>query len=208
MDLSDLRKPIDCKWKVQTASQWGCTCVSYIDARQVYDRLDQVCNPGLWQSDFRKINNKLFGGIGIKIENEWVWKWDIGTESYIEKEKGHASDAIKRAGVQWGIGRFLYSLDTIRLKSIKGKANKYLPCDNDSRIIYDVTRYVKENCLDKITPVEDRILLVNYAELDKMKDPGEITAHLFKIDKTGLDKETKETIKKYAHVLIQGLENG
>ena len=38
----------------------------------------------------------------------WVWKWNMGTESDFEAEKGEASDAFKRAAVLWGIGRFLY----------------------------------------------------------------------------------------------------
>lgn len=44
------------------------------------------------------------------IDNSWVWKWDMGTESDFEEEKGEASDAFKRAAVKWGIGRFLYDI--------------------------------------------------------------------------------------------------
>ena len=36
-------------------------------------------------------------------------KQDVGTESSTEKEKGQASDAFKRAGFNWGIGRELYT---------------------------------------------------------------------------------------------------
>ena len=36
-------------------------------------------------------------------------KQDVCTESNTEKEKGQASDAFKRAGFNWGIGRELYT---------------------------------------------------------------------------------------------------
>ena len=50
-------------------------------------------------------------GISIKIGDEWVCKWDGADETDIEKIKGGLSGAMKRAGVQWGIGRYLYNLD-------------------------------------------------------------------------------------------------
>ena len=71
-----------------------------------------MVGPANWKNEFAVIGENLFCGISIKIDNEWITKFDCGTESNIEKEKGEASDSFKRAAVQWGIGRFLYSLDT------------------------------------------------------------------------------------------------
>jgi hypothetical protein len=51
----------------------------------------------------------LYGGIGVDYGKGYVWKWDAGTESATEAEKGRASDAFKRAGFKHGIGRELYS---------------------------------------------------------------------------------------------------
>jgi hypothetical protein len=47
----------------------------------------------------------------------WIWKGDAGTESNMEAEKGNASDARKRAGFTWGIGRELYSAPFIWIKN-------------------------------------------------------------------------------------------
>ena len=56
------------------------------------------------------IDGTLFCGIGIHTaENGWVWKWDAGSESNVAKDKGEASDAFKRAGFRFGIGRELYT---------------------------------------------------------------------------------------------------
>jgi hypothetical protein len=132
MDLKDLKKEIPYKWRVQSANQYGASCVAYIDARQVQDLLDDVCGSANWQSRFIDVKGNLFCEIGLKIENEWVWKSDCGTESNIEKEKGESSDSFKRAAVMWGVGRFLYNLKVIKLpvkedgKDFKGNA-KYSP---------------------------------------------------------------------------------
>ena len=100
-------------WKIDHYSKdkkWAFMS-AYIDARQARDVLDDVCGVGNWQSDYKDVKGNLYCGIGIKINNdEWVWKWDCGKETDISSEKGEASDALKRACVQWGIGRFLYEL--------------------------------------------------------------------------------------------------
>lgn len=121
MNLKELTKEIPYKWRTGP----GGKQLAYIDSRDVQDLLDEVVGPENWQSDFKLIDGKLFGGIGICVDRkeyikngmeldggvkEWVWKWDCGTESNIEEEKGQVSDALKRAGVQWGIGRFLYDI--------------------------------------------------------------------------------------------------
>jgi hypothetical protein len=126
MDLKDLKKEIPYKWRVQSANQYGASCVAYIDARQVQDLLDEVCGAENWQSRFIDVKGNLFCEIGLKIENEWVWKSDCGTESNIEKEKGESSDSFKRAAVMWGVGRFLYNLKVIKLP-VKQDGNKFSP---------------------------------------------------------------------------------
>jgi len=126
MNLNDLKKEIPFKWRVQSANQYGATCVAYIDARQVQDILDDVCGAEKWQVLYEEHKGNLFAKIGIKCGDEWVWKSDCGTESNMEKEKGEASDTFKRASVMWGVGRFLYSQKIIKLP-VKEKNGKWIP---------------------------------------------------------------------------------
>ena len=126
IDLKNLKKEIDFKWRVQSANQYGASCVAYIDSRQVQDLLDEVCGAGNWQSRFVDVKGNLFCEIGIKIDGEWVWKSDCGVESNIEKEKGESSDSFKRAAVMWGVGRFLYSKKVVKLPT-KQENNKWIP---------------------------------------------------------------------------------
>lgn len=117
MKLEDLKRPMPFKWRVQSANQYGAKCVAYIDARDVQDRLDEVCGINGWQVKYNEHKGNLFATIGIYDgqTNEWIWKEDCGVESNVEKQKGEASDAFKRAAVMWGCGRFLYSMPIISL---------------------------------------------------------------------------------------------
>jgi hypothetical protein len=82
--------------------------LDYVDARYVMDKLDHL-GPENWQDQFvDRTDGSVRCGIGLLIGGDWVWKWDVGTVSDIEPEKGSYSEAFKRAGVKWGIGRDLY----------------------------------------------------------------------------------------------------
>lgn len=98
----------------------------YKTARTDAALLDETVGPFAWQSDYRTIDGKMYCGIGIKepISKEWVWKWNVGTESNTEAEKGQASDALKRAGFVWGIGTELYSAPEITIFSGKFKVSE------------------------------------------------------------------------------------
>ena len=152
MNLEALKKELPFKWRVQSTNQYGCTCVAYIDARDVQDLLDDVCGQDGWQVKYEEHKGNLFASIGIKeyFDNQdkdskttledWVWKSDCGTESQVEKQKGEASDAFKRAAVMWGVGRFLYSLKIIKIKEVINKNNKFFPAQNGKQI-WDVNEY-------------------------------------------------------------------
>jgi hypothetical protein len=86
--------------------------LAYIDARDVMQRLDEVCGPENWQNDYPHAGEKTVCRIGIKIGDEWVWKANGAGNSDIEAEKGALSDAFKRAAVLWGIGQYLYDLES------------------------------------------------------------------------------------------------
>lgn len=104
---------IECR--VALCSDKGVQLLLYKTARTDAALLDEVY-PDAWQNDFKVIDGKMYGGIGIKVNSEWLWRWDCGTESNMEAEKGEASDAFKRAGVKWGIGAELYSSPFIWVK--------------------------------------------------------------------------------------------
>lgn len=100
----------------------------YKNARVDMAILDEVYGAENWQRDHKEIKGTVYCGIGIYNEasGHWVWKWDAGTESNTEKEKGEASDSFKRAGFNWGIGRELYTSPTMFLPAaVEPKKNGY-----------------------------------------------------------------------------------
>ena len=102
---------IECR--VSTVTEKGCSLLLYKDARVDQRLLDETVGPYNWQRSHEVINGNLFCNVGIYVHRggygDWVWKQDVGKESYTEKEKGQASDAFKRACFNWGIGRELYT---------------------------------------------------------------------------------------------------
>jgi hypothetical protein len=101
-------------WRVgsTTANKERGMALAYIDARDVQDRLDAVCGC-MWQVRHPwSGGSKLACEIGIKIADEWIWRGDGAGDSDVEAEKGAFSDSFKRAAVRWGIGRYLYDMDS------------------------------------------------------------------------------------------------
>lgn len=114
--LEKLKEPFPSdyiKWRVgaTTGDKSKGIALAYIDSRAVQDRLDDVIGAENWQDEYQfGTQGEIICKIGIKIENEWIWKSDGAGQTDFEAEKGGLSDAFKRAAVKWGIGRYLYGL--------------------------------------------------------------------------------------------------
>lgn len=115
---------IECR--IGSVGAKGFTMLLYKDARCDMNILDETFTPYGWQRAHREIKGTVYCGVGIYYGsiadaeqglNPWVWKWDAGAESYTEKEKGEASDSFKRACVNWGIGRELYTAPLIFIRA-------------------------------------------------------------------------------------------
>jgi len=117
--------------------------LAYIDARDVMKRLDEVCGVENWQCRYVQMGEKklaceidlsggLFSGLAPTF---WITKADGAGETDFEGEKGSFSDAFKRAAVKWGVGRYLYDLES-----------PWVPLEADGKTIQrglDVWKYVK-----------------------------------------------------------------
>lgn len=123
-----LKQPIPSQWRVQSFSKAKplATVMSYIDQRDLMDVLDKYCEYG-WEKNYEEVAGNVFCNIGIRMPDGTVmWRSDCGVESNTDAEKGRASDAAKRAGVNWGVGRFLYDLPVkyVKTDGIKADADK------------------------------------------------------------------------------------
>ncbi len=118
--MEALRAPFpakDIQWRAGSTSKDGsrAMALAYLTSRAVMDRLDEVVGPVDWQDTYREWRTKgVMCGIGIldPETGEVIWKYDGADETNFEPTKGGISDAFKRAAVKWGIGRYLYNLET------------------------------------------------------------------------------------------------
>lgn len=87
----------------------------YIQNRAVMERLDQVIGQENWKNEKPEPGPQggVIMGLSIRVDGEWITKWDGADSTDIEAVKGGLSDAMKRSAVHWGIGRYLYNLPMI-----------------------------------------------------------------------------------------------
>jgi len=113
-------------WKPQAISRdkKRALAVAYIDARDVAQRLDDAVGPLNWQVDHKQVGDQIVTGLGIRDPETgaFICKWDTGfvggadsesEDTQMKARKGTISDGLKRAGVLWGIGRYLYRLPKV-----------------------------------------------------------------------------------------------
>jgi hypothetical protein len=91
--------------------------LSYITSRTLYNRLDEVCGPTGWYTEFFPRERGYTCRLHLRVPNEegkyeWMYKEEgggyAGMSSEEDDEKSGYSDAAKRAGMAWGIARYLY----------------------------------------------------------------------------------------------------
>ena len=151
MNLDNLKIQIPYKWRIgQTFSSsksptgfYG-RCLAYIDARDVMDLLDFVVGQENWSDEYYEVKGQVVCRLGIK-NPEWVYKSDTGSAGEFEAEKSVMSDSFKRAAVKWGVGRFLYDMDT-EIVEVEKKGNRTHPVIAGKRI-YDLSEHI--NSKDK-----------------------------------------------------------
>ena len=120
-ELAQPFAPEDLEWRLQKAveSKLRGIAVPYVTNRAIQARLDDVVGPDGWYNEYKpwhKAGQKEAQICGISIyfpEKGFITKWDGAEDSDIEPVKGGLSDSMKRAAVQWGIGRVLYGMDVV-----------------------------------------------------------------------------------------------
>ena len=100
----------------QTKAGKGLSLLLYKDARCDQNILDETVGPMNWMRQHERENANCIVSIYDEKKGQWISKEDTGTESKTEAEKGLASDSFKRACVNWGIGRELYTSPFIWIK--------------------------------------------------------------------------------------------
>lgn len=159
MNKFRLLKADEIECRIASISEKGLSLLLYKTARTDANILDETVGSENWANDFKVVDGVLYGEISIYDPqlDRWVSKWDAGTESNTEAEKGRASDAFKRAGFKWGIGRELYTApfiwitpDKCTIEDRKGKK----VCYDNFRVVE--IGYNEKGEINKLTIANDK----------------------------------------------------
>jgi hypothetical protein len=113
--LSAPFEPREIKFKPQMVKNNRALAMAYIDARLIQDRLDEVLGVENWQDKYDILpDGSVMCRLRVRLGGRWITKSDVGSPSEQpdsgDRLKAAFSDALKRAAVKFGIGRYLYRL--------------------------------------------------------------------------------------------------
>jgi hypothetical protein len=118
----------DIEWRAQMSgdkngSYWALL-LAYVTNRAIQERLDDVMGIENWKNEFLPApDGGVMCGLSINFDDSWVTKYDGAENTAMEAVKGGLSGAMKRAAVQWGIGRYLYNLEATIVSLYDKKQN-------------------------------------------------------------------------------------
>lgn len=105
------------KFKPAVVSGNRALALAYVDARVIQDRLDDVLGVAGWQDEYESLpDGSVVCRLRLRLGDEWITKMDVGGPSEQpdegDRRKAAFSDALKRAAVKFGVGRYLYRLQS------------------------------------------------------------------------------------------------
>lgn len=185
--------------RVGTATAKGFSLLLYKDARCDMNILDETVGAMNWMRSHSRDNANCVVSIWDSTKETWISKEDTGAESFTEKEKGLASDSFKRACVNWGIGRELYTAPFIWIKDHTYESNgRYKTDGYDRELKVDIIEYDDKNCIkelaitDKTSKVVFKFGNKTFFELPK-EEPKKVNEQ----DRPKLVAEISEIIGEY-----------
>jgi hypothetical protein len=116
--LSAPFQPHEVKFKPQSVKGNRALAMAYTDCRVIQDRLDSVVGVESWQDEYEILaDGSVMCRLKLRLHGEWVVKADVGSPSEQpdggDRMKAAFSDALKRAAVKFGVGRYLYRLPAV-----------------------------------------------------------------------------------------------
>lgn len=164
----ELQQPFgqnDLEWRVQQAGQSGdrvwARIIAYVTNRAIQTRLDDIVGVFGWKNEYSPLPNSVgdgsLCGISIKFDGEWITKYDGSDNTSIEATKGGLSGSMKRAAVQFGIGRYLYDVEAMYADCISVEAFKKLQ-KHDKEPYEKATTKEKKVFYWKAPALDDRFL--------------------------------------------------
>jgi hypothetical protein len=129
------------EWRIQQTGATGdrhwAMVLPYIQSRAVMDRLDAVYGNEMWQDEYTFEGENVLCSLSVYVPEikQWISKQDGAPMTKVESFKGGISDALKRAAVKYGIGRYLYGFKGPYFVELRPEKNsgEYTHYDKDLR---------------------------------------------------------------------------
>jgi len=212
-----MMKPHEIQVMAKTVTQYGkALCLLYKDARYDMAALDEKFGPLNWKKNYKQIGENLFCTVSVWDEkkNCWIEREDVGTETQVEKEKGEASDAFKRACYNWGIGRELYTapdiwipLDKDEIGSYEAKGKQIYTCKQSFRV--DDIGYTDSGVINKLIIVDaagrKRFAFNEGAVTTGKTSPVEPSVEEYRVIAEAKVKATKSFPQEWKDKVLKGL---
>lgn len=194
--------------RVGMCKEKGASLLLYKNARVDMQLMDETYGPLNWKREHNIINGNNYCKVSVYNEKtqEWINKEDCGTESMTEKEKGEASDSFKRACVNWGIGRELYTAGFIWITNIQTYESKGKWKTNDKftvkKISYNDEREINDLIIvnqrgQEVFNKKGKTITKKVVEEVKELDPAKVKVLYTIATKQGYSRDlVHKTIKK------------
>ena len=148
---------IECR--VGSIGEKGISLLLYKNARVDQAILDEVFGIYGWQRSHMMIGSAMYCTVSIwdQEKQTWIAKQDVGTTGEFEKEKSAASDSFKRACVNIGIGRELYTAPFIfiPIHKVQTREKDRKKVVNDNFTVKSIT-ISEEKVITKLVIVNQR----------------------------------------------------
>jgi hypothetical protein len=154
----------DIEWRVQASGKYNdkiwASCLVYVTNRAIMHRLDECVGVAGWKNEVPLPGpcDGLMQGLTLRIAGEWITKWDGASNTQESSVKGGLSGAMKRAAVQWGIGRYLYRAPNgYAVVSDKGQyRGKLAKKDGGDKFKWDPPKNMLDFVMDEYEPDSGR----------------------------------------------------
>lgn len=177
--------------------------LAYVQARSIQNRLDKVLGMQNWKVSYREINGGFLCSLEIRINGEWISREDGANNTDFEAIKGGISCAFKRVASVWGIGRYLYELESKWYPIEKyGKGYRFTTIPKTQEVKSKVLDMIKE-----VTPMEQskldkaKNILIDFGKY-KGKTIGEVHEQDSKYLSYIIEKGANESIKNACRYIL------
>lgn len=177
--------------RVGVVKDSGFTLLLYKNARVDMALLDEVVGVGNWQREHKILGNDIYCRVGIYNAElkQWVWREDAGAEANTEVEKSKASDSFKRACVNFGLGRCLYSAPFVWIKTTQTESPK-------ERYKVKTINYV-DHKISELVIVNEKtgVVVYSFGSKEKVAKTSEKTQKFEDLDK--VEQPKSDPLAKY-----------